>query len=72
MQSIDATEFKEQCLSILDQLPSEGLTITKGGKPVAWLMPVSAHPSHLFGALKNKVKIKGDIMSTGEKWNANQ
>ncbi len=71
METIGVAKFKEQCLSILDHLSPDGLLITKRGKPVARVLPVHSNPSELFGALKDKVKIHGDIMSTGEKWNAN-
>lgn len=71
MDSIGATKFKEQCLAILDHLPPDGLTITKHGKPVARLVPVSKSPLKLFDALNDKVKIHGDILSTGEVWDAN-
>ena len=34
---ISASQFKEQCLSLLDHLDADGLVITKHGKPVAKL-----------------------------------
>ena len=39
MKTIGATEFKEQCLALLDQLDAEGLVVTKHGKPVARVIP---------------------------------
>lgn len=36
-KEISATEFKAGCLQILDELDSEGIVITKRGKPVAEL-----------------------------------
>ena len=36
---ISASQFKEQCLSLLDHLDPDGLVITKHGKPVAKLIP---------------------------------
>jgi prevent-host-death family protein len=39
MKQIAAAKFKEQCLAILDQVGSEGLVITKRGKPIAKLIP---------------------------------
>ena len=33
MQTIGAAKFKEQCLSLLDQLDAEGIIITKHGTP---------------------------------------
>lgn len=71
METIGAAKFKEQCLSILDHLSPDGLIITKRGKPVARLIPVPTMSADLIGSLKDEVKIHGDIMSTGVKWNAN-
>jgi antitoxin (DNA-binding transcriptional repressor) of toxin-antitoxin stability system len=71
METIGAAKFKEQCLSILDHLSPDGLVITKRGKPVARLIPIPTMSADLIGSLKDEVKIHGDIMSTGVKWNAN-
>ncbi len=65
MKKINASKFKEQSLLILENLDPEGLIITKHGKPVAKLIPIQEQSASLIGALKGKVKIKGDIMSTG-------
>jgi prevent-host-death family protein len=70
MKQIGAAKFKEQCLSILDQIDDEGIVITKRGKPVAKLIPISAESGDLIGALEGKLTIKGDIMSTGVHWDA--
>ena len=70
MRQIAAAKFKEQCLSILDEVDEEGIVITKRGKPVAKLIPIRAESASLIGALKGKVKIKGNILSTGIKWDA--
>ena len=68
---LSATEFKAKCLRILDELDSQGVVITKRGQPVAKLTPVpKVDNSQLIGSLKGKVIIKGDIFSTGRKWNA--
>jgi len=37
---------------------------------VAKLIPLSADSASLIGSLKHKVKIKGDLLSTGVRWNA--
>ena len=70
MRQINASKFKEQCLSLLDNLQPEGLVVTKHGKPVAKLIPISSDCASLIGSLKGKIEIKGDIFSTGERWNA--
>jgi prevent-host-death family protein len=69
-KTIGAAQFKEQCLALIDSLEPEGIVITKHGKPVARLVPVESESSELLGALAGKLKIKGDIQSTGAKWNA--
>jgi len=70
MKKIDASKFKEHSLSILDSLEPEGIVITKHGKPVAKLIPIQEHSANLIGSMKGKIKIKGDIFSTGVRWNA--
>ena len=70
MRQINASKFKEQCLSLLDNLQPEGVIVTKHGKPVAKLIPIGSDCASLIGSLKGKIEIKGDIFSTGERWNA--
>jgi prevent-host-death family protein len=70
MESINASKFKEQCLGLLDSLSSEGLVITKRGKPVAKLIPITSSSAALIGSMKGRLKIKGDLLSTGLEWEA--
>jgi prevent-host-death family protein len=70
MKSVPAAQFKEQCLALLDQVGPEGIIITKHGKPVAKLVPVHAEAGKVIGSFKGKIKIKGNILSTGIKWDA--
>jgi prevent-host-death family protein len=70
MKQIAAAKFKEQCLAILDRVGPEGVVITKRGKPVAKLIPIGAESASLIGALKGRLTIKGPILTTGLKWNA--
>ncbi len=70
MKQIAAAKFKEQCLSLLDEVEPDGIVITKHGKPVAKLIPFTADSASLIGSLSGKLTIKGDILSTGVKWNA--
>jgi prevent-host-death family protein len=70
VNQINASKFKEQCLSLLDRLDPEGIVITKHGKPVARLTPVTSSCADLIGSMKGKIRIKGDLLSTGIKWNA--
>ncbi len=69
--TISASEFKAKCLKLLDQLGPEGLVITKRGQPLARVMPVKVLDNQkYFGCMEGKVEIKGDIFSTGIKWDA--
>ncbi|MDY0004172.1 MAG: type II toxin-antitoxin system Phd/YefM family antitoxin [Polyangia bacterium] len=70
MKSISATKFKEQCLALLDEVGPEGIVITKHGKPVARLVPLSTEHSDLIGALSETLVVHGDILSTGLRWDA--
>ena len=68
MKQLSASKFKEQCLSLLDRVDPEGIVVTKRGKPVAKLIPFGADSADLIGSLKGKLKIKGQIISTGIRW----
>ncbi|MGH7821586.1 MAG: type II toxin-antitoxin system Phd/YefM family antitoxin [Candidatus Binatia bacterium] len=70
MKTIGAAQFKERCLAILDRLEPDGIVITKHGKPVAKLIPIERDSASLIGALKGKLRIKGDVTSTGLSWDA--
>jgi antitoxin (DNA-binding transcriptional repressor) of toxin-antitoxin stability system len=66
---INASEFKAKCLSILAHLESDGV-VTKHGKPVAKLIPLQSSCADLIGSFKGKIRIKGSLLSTGRKWDA--
>lgn len=75
MKSVGAAYFKEHCLELLAQLDAEGLVITKDGKLIAKVTPLEEGPTELQlavlnGSLKDKIKIHGDIFSTGIRWDA--
>ena len=70
MKTVSAAKFKEQCLALLDRVDADGIIITKHGKPIAKLVSVHTDSAKLIGSLKGRIKIKGDIMSTGVKWDA--
>lgn len=69
-KTIGAAQFKEKCLAILDDIGPEGIVVTKHGKPVARLIPISADSADLIGCLKDEIEIKGDVLSTGVSWDA--
>lgn len=68
--TIGAARFKQQCLALLDRLTPEGLVITKRGRPVARVLPYRTDPADLIGALRNRIRVRGDIMTTGARWDA--
>jgi prevent-host-death family protein len=70
MRKIGAAEFKAKCLTLLDSVDPDGIVITKHGRPVARLIPISADSVPLIGSLRGRLKIRGDILSTGASWDA--
>lgn len=72
-QKIPASEFKAKCLKLLDDVHQQRfqIVITKRGKPVARLVPVTEELPDIFGRMKGTIEILGDIVSpTGEVWDA--
>lgn len=66
MQTIKASEFKAKCLALMDEVARTGepLLITKQGKPVAELRPLSGvRRKTPFGAHKGLIEIRGDIIA---------
>jgi prevent-host-death family protein len=70
MKKVAAAKFKEQCLSILDHLSPEGIVVTKHGRPVARVLPIETASADLIGILRGKIRVKGDVTSTGITWDA--
>jgi prevent-host-death family protein len=73
MKTMAAGAFKVHCLKVMDEVQSkrQAVLITKRGKPVAKLVPVEKEKDDIFGFLKGKGKITGDIVSpilTPEEW----
>lgn len=63
---VSATEFKANCLALLDEIEDQGgrITVTKRGRPVATVAPVSKRPwKSPKGAWAGKVTIVGDLAS---------
>ena len=68
MKEIDAAEFKELCPTLLEELGTDGLIVTKHGEPVARVIPYRAQEADLIGSLRHKITVKGDLFSTGLRW----
>lgn len=62
MSTMNVSKFKEQCLSLLENLDPEGIVITKHGKPVARVIPASSDCADLIGSMKDKIKVHGNIL----------
>lgn len=68
-----AGEFKSKCLAVMDEVHAKRVPviITKRGKPVAKLVPVEEERDEIFGFMKGKIRILGDIVGPAfepEEW----
>jgi prevent-host-death family protein len=68
-----AGAFKVHCLRVMDEVQKkrETIVITKHGKPVVKIVPAGQDKDEIYGFLKGKVKIVGDVVSpilTPEEW----
>jgi prevent-host-death family protein len=69
-KTMGAAQFKEKCLALLDEVGPDGVVITKHGRPVAKLIPLGGESSDLIGALKGRIRVRGDVFSSGARWDA--
>jgi antitoxin (DNA-binding transcriptional repressor) of toxin-antitoxin stability system len=73
MREISVSDFRQQCLALMDALPPEGIIITRHGHPVAKLFPIRpASCADLIGTVP-VLPDNGngdDLFSTGERWDA--
>jgi prevent-host-death family protein len=63
MKQMAAGAFKAQCLAVMKKIQATGepVIVTKRGAPVVKVVPVESGKSNIFGFMKGKVKIVGDI-----------
>jgi len=63
-RTMAAGQFKATCLAVMDEVQKTGreIIVTKRGKPVAKMVPLEPAKDEIFGFLKGKIKIKGDIV----------
>jgi len=61
---IPITQFKAQCLKLLDQVSKSGkpLVITKRGKPLAQVTRAVPEKRSLMGDLRGTAEVVGDIV----------
>ena len=65
MKEIAARSFKTHCLAVMDEVQAkhETVVITKHGKPVAKLVPVSTETGEIYNFLAGKGAVVGDVIS---------
>ncbi len=65
MKKMPAGSFEAKCLAIMDEVQGkhEGVVITKRGKPVAKLVPVSTETDEIYNFLAGKGVFTGDVVS---------
>lgn len=65
MKTMAAGKFKAHCLSVIDEVHNlkEEVIITKHGKPMAKLTSCRSQPDDIFGFMKGKGRIVGDIVA---------
>ena len=73
MKKMAAGLFKVHCLAVMDEVQAkrETVVITKHGKPVAKLVPAEENRDDIYGFLKGKGTITGDLISPAlslEEW----
>jgi prevent-host-death family protein len=70
---LSVTQFKAHCLGVIEQVQKQKtrVTLTRHGRPAAELVPVNASaPGVLFGRASDTTVIHGDLLGTGETWDA--
>ena len=73
MKTLAAGKFKDVCLQALDEVAAtrRPIVITKRGRPVAKLVPITA-PARAKTLAGSIVAETGDPFSTGEVWDADR
>ena len=75
MKEMAAGKFKTHCLAVIDDVYAkhETVVITKHGKPMAKLVPIKQEKDPIFGFMRGRGKIVGDIIEPifpPEDWDA--
>jgi prevent-host-death family protein len=65
MKRMQASVFKSRCLKVMDRVQATGepLIVTKRGKPMVKVIPAGPKKDDLFGFMKGRMEIVGDIES---------
>jgi prevent-host-death family protein len=75
MRTMKASEFKAKCLKLMDEVARSGepLVVTKNGRPIAQLSPISRERRSIWGLHKGQIEILGDIISPVDvEWEADR
>jgi prevent-host-death family protein len=74
MKTIAAGKFKDLCLQMLDEVAANRtpVVITKRGKPVAKLVPMTATTGRPRSLARSIIAESGDPYSTGDIWDADR
>ncbi len=70
---ITVTQFKAKCLGIIDKVQKEHchVRISKYGKVAAELRPAAVEEAPpIWGRSRKETEIRGDLLATGETWDA--
>jgi prevent-host-death family protein len=70
---VTVTQFKARCLRIITEVERDKkpVSITKNGRIAARLVPASeSGQGGMFGRAKRTTVIRGDLLETGESWDA--
>ena len=74
MRTMQASEFKAKCLSLMDDVAATGevLVVTKNGKPIAELRPYSGGKVDSPFGLHRDLRVIGDIVApiAADEWQA--
>jgi len=73
VKTMAAGSFKVHCLAVMDEVQKkrETIVVTKHGKPVVKIVPAGKDKDEIYGFLKGRGKIVGDVVSpalTPEEW----
>jgi len=65
MRRMAAGSFKVHCLAVMDEVQAkrETIVITKRGKPVVKLVPADEDADEIYGFLRGKGAVTGDVVS---------
>lgn len=73
LKTVPVNVFKANSLRFIDRVQetSQPVILTRSGKPVAKIVPIAPAVDDLFGFMKGKMEIVGDIVSpvfSEEEW----